>query len=115
MFKKLPSEVIALIYNYDITFRSIFNLCIKEMISFFYNNRTINMLNCLNDYYKIYNKVNKSHTNKLNYLNYIKELKTDLRTKNILCNINVIEDVWQHYRFKNKNRIYGKFVFPNNK
>ena len=115
MYGILPNEILKIVYEYDSSFRIIFNLCIKEMNSFFYFNRTIDMLNFLNSNYQIYNKVNKSHFIRLSFLEYVKHLNIDVRTAYIYRNIEKVKEIWYHYRLKDKKinkKIYSKFPYP---
>ena len=107
----LPPEIWIMIYEYDSTYKIVYNNCMQEMMSYFNHNR----INCImNTRFYHYNTLYLNHSNDKTKMSCSKYIKlTNLRDTHYspYKNLNSVvhnKDCWQHFIKSSKGKIYTK-------
>lgn len=107
-----PPEIWTIIYEYDNTYKKVYDQCMTEMNSYFIHNKMISIMrSCFFYYDKCYLRGRDANDSKtMSCLRYLMILKMDTRTcvyrdSNVIVNH---KNCWQHYIVKSKERVYTK-------
>ena len=105
-----PSEIWTMIYEYDNTYKTIYNKCIQEMCSYFNHNRMISIMNaCFYYYYTLYLKRSNA-INNISCVKYILYKKFDTRSDVYRDSKSIVQykNCWDHYIRRSKKKVYTK-------
>ena len=103
-----PPEIWTMIYEYDNTYKKVYNQCMYEMKSYFIHNRMISIMDACFEYYDIY--LNRKYAvNNKSCLEYILLKKLDSRSDVYRVPTSIINhtDCWKHYMTKSNKKNYA--------
>ena len=106
----LPPELWTIIYEFDPTYKNIYNQCVNELTCHFYHNRMLSIFNSLFEYHRIYCINNTSPKSLPTYI----KLLLERQQIPIYYKFEPSNCPWNHYREKTqhyKNPAYNKRIF----
>ena len=106
----LPPELWTIIYEFDPTYKNIYNQCVNELTCHFYHNRMLSIFNSIFEYHRIYCINNTSPKSLLTYI----KLLLERQQIPIYYKFDPSNCPWSHYRQKiqrYKNTVYNKRIF----
>ena len=110
-----PREIWTIIYEYDNTYKTVYNQCMQEMNSYFNHNRMISLMNtCFYYYYTLYLRRSFAITN-ISCVKYILRKRSDVyRDSKSVVNY---KNCWNHYVVKSDKKVYTRLTerigYPN--
>lgn len=103
-----PPEIWTMIYDYDNTYKIVYNNCMQEMISYFNHNKINSIMNFRFYYYTLYLN-NSRDVTKMSCITY--NVLSNLRETSVYKDLNSVvdnKDCWQHFIESSKGKIYTK-------
>ena len=106
----LPPEIWTIIYQYDNTYKTIYNNCMQEMTSYFNHNKINSIMNARFYYYTLYLR-NSQDVIKMPCVEYI--VLNNSRESPPYKDLNSVihhKNCWQHFIKSPKGKIYTKLT-----